>query len=182
MRFGFAHPSPADFLRHAQTVQVDRLPTLQHFSCPVASRPLCFPLPVSPLHFPPTLSEVPSQGTSCFLQLLQWSSERVGAERSDIAPKVEAVWKKNILISTYLKNIIRNWKKKQSLFCFAFSPLLSKFRGLWLPITQDAMLKGRPQPIKTFKPGPYLFMNGTPLHSSFACFCFALKKDNLADI
>lgn len=70
--------------------------------------------------FPPASSEVPSQGTSCFLQLLQWSSERVGAARSGIAPKVEAVWKKNILISTYLKNIIRNRKKTEFvLFCFS---------------------------------------------------------------
>lgn len=127
--------------------------------------------------FPPALSEVRSQSTSCFLQLLQ-SSERVGAGRSDIAPKVEAVWKKNILISTYLKNIIRNWKKKnqQSLFCFAFSPLLSKFRGLWLPITQDAMLKGRPRPIKTFEPGPYFFTNGTPSILHLLVFVLLLKR------
>jgi hypothetical protein len=78
----------------------------------------------------------------------------------------------------------KNCKKTtERLFCFSSPPILSKFGGLWLPVHYLGCRAERWAPnYKNIKPGSYLLISSTSLHSSIFCFCFALRKDNLAKI
>lgn len=86
--------------------------------------------------------------------------------------------KKNVLISTYLKNRIRNWKKQQERLCcyvMWFAPKPFQSWRHWA----SCYLRWEVGPIyKNIGPGAYLFRDSTALHSSFY-FVFVLLFERI---
>ena len=138
-----------------------------------------------PLPFLSPWTEVPMPRHFLLLAALMEFRVRRRWEVRHSSEEHKVVWKKSILLS-YLKNIIKSWKKQQRgfLFCF-FPPVLSKSGGLQASRYLGYRATRWAPTSKSIKQGFLKFMDSTSHHTLFFCcfcFCFALRKDSLTMI